>query len=932
MLYRTRLLTLTGPGGCGKTRLALEAAKDLVEGFEDGVWWVELASLSDPKLVPQAVARALKLRETPDRSLAEMLVEHLGSKNTLLVLDNCEHLVEACAALADALLRACPNLRILATSREALGIADECIWVVPSLSLPDIRRPLVLENLRRYEAVRLFVDRAGAVGYSFALTQENASLVVCLCRRLDGIPLAIELAVARVKVLTAGQILARLDDSFGLLRGGRWSSLPRHQTLRETIDWSHGLLLEDEQVLFRRLSVFAGGFTLGTAETVCAGDDLKRREVLELLAHLVDKSLVLVTEHAGEARYRMLETVWRYGREKLDEAGEEMAVRRRHADFFLALAEEAEPALLGPEQAMWLERLEVEHYNLRSALGWLRENGDVERGFRLGGALWRFWWLQGHFTEGRAELEGLLELPGAEARTEARAKALYVLGVLANRQADYAAGNQGEAHAYQQESLEIYRELGDEPHVADVLRELGRTSIELGNWATAHSFLEESLRLERESGSEHGVALTLNSLGWLAHFRGENTIARPLFEEAREIFREARDDLYADICQFFLGRIATDEGDYAEAYAWLTGTVDERLPHYPWVIPPLLEAFAGLASAQGQAARALHLAGAATALRETIGVSRAPAWRADLKRRLEPAWGALDERAGAAAWEKGRAMAPEEAVAYALEEPPREGGVHLSVARSETRSKPLRIFALSSARVEREGRALASSDWTYAKSKELLFYLLCHPSRTKAQIGLALWPDASPDRLRRSFHDTLYHLRRALGRPEWVIFENGRYAFNRSLDYFFDVEAFEAKLERARRLVGAQAIMRLEEGVELYGGDFLEDLAVEGEWAQIRREELGRAYGEALLTLGRLLFAESRYAEATDAYRKLIAYDELLEAAHRGLMRCHACLGERGRAIRHYQELVELLREELGSTPTAETTVLYELLSRGEEA
>lgn len=276
-------------------------------------------------------------------------------------------------------------------------------------------------------------------------------------------------------------------------------------------------------------------------------------------------------------------------------------------------------------------------------------------------------------------------------------------------------------------------------------------------------------------------------------------------------------------------------------------------------------------------------------------------------------------------------MAPEEAVAYALEEPPFKEAVHPSVAGAEAHPELLRIFALSPARVEREGCALGSSDWTYAKSKELLFYLLCHPSRTKAQIGLALWPDASPDRLRRSFHDALYHLRRALGRPEWIIFENGRYAFNRSLDYFFDVEAFETELERARHSVGAQAIIRLEEAVELYGGDFLEDLVVEGEWAQIRREELRRAYGEALLTLGRLLFAECRYAEATDAYRKLIVHDELLEAAHRGLMRCHASLGERGRAIRHYRDLVELLREELGSTPAAETTVLYEHLRRDED-
>ncbi len=464
---------------------------------------------------------------------------------------------------------------------------------------------------------------------------------------------------------------------------------------------------------------------------------------------------------------------------------------------------------------------------------------------------------------------------------------------------------------------------------------MGRTSIELGNWATARSFLEESLRLERELGSEHGVALTLNSLGWLAHFQGENAVACPLFEEARRIFRESGDDLYADICLFFLGRIATDEGDFAQAHALLSATVDERLPHYPWVIPPLLEAFAGLAATQGQAARALHLAGAATALRDEIGVSRAPAWRADLKRRLEPAWGALDEETGAATWEEGQAMTPEEAVAYALEEAttPHEEAAHLPDHEAKARAE-LRIFALGPGQVYRGEHALAPSDWTYARSCELLFYLVCHPPRTKAQIGLALWPDASPDRLRRSFHDTLYHLRRALGRPEWIVFEKGHYSFNRSLDYFFDAEAFETELAEVRRHAAeapARAITHLERAVELYGGDFLEDLAVEGEWALIRREELRRAYQEALLTLGRLLFAEGRYAEAADAYRKLIAHDELLEAAHRGLMCCHARLGERGRAMRHYRDLAESLREELGSTPAAETAALHERLRRGED-
>lgn len=668
LLTGSRLLTLTGPGGCGKTRLALEVAATLTEEFEDGAWLVELASIPEPTLVPQAVVSALRVHEAPDRPPTGTLLEHLGSKQTLLVMDNCEHLVDACSALLIALLRACPGLRVLATSREALGLVGERVWRVPSLSLPDPEHPPAPEDSKHYEAVRLFDERAAAVASGFELIPDNAPAVARLCHRLDGMPLAIELAAARVKVLSAEQILARLDDSFALLADGGRSGIPRHQTLKATMDWSHELLSEEERILFRRLSVFAGGFALESVEEVCAGRGIEREEILDLLTRLIDKSLVLVAERGREVRYRLLETVRQYAREKLDEPGEAASVRERHALFFLALAEEAEPALVGPDQGEWLKRLETEHDDLRGALGYFRENEDAGRGFRLGCALWRFWWMQGRFTEGRAQLEALLELPGASERTEARARALYVLGVLACRQADYAAGNQAEARAYQRESLEIYRELGDEPHTADVLRELGRIGIELGDWTTADSFLEESLRIEREAGSEYGVALTLNSLGWLAHFRGENAVASPLFEEARGVFRESGDDLYADICLFFLGRIATDEGDYEEARAKLTATVDDRLPHYPWAVPPLLEAFAGLEAAQGQAARALELAGAAAALRESIGVTHAPAWETDLKCRLAPAWRALSEREGATAWALGRTLTLEESIARALEE------------------------------------------------------------------------------------------------------------------------------------------------------------------------------------------------------------------------------------------------------------------------
>src|ERR671917_1439263 len=405
LLVNDRLLTLTGSGGCGKTRLALAVARELLEGFEDGVWLVELASLADPSLVPQVVASTLGVREQPGRSLTETLSDYLSSKKMLLVLDNCEHLIEGCAELAEALLRSCPELRVLATSREALGITGEVAWPVPSLSLPDVRRLPDIESLPSYESARLFVERAAAVKPTFALTEQNASSVAHICYRLDGIPLAIELAAARTKVLSVEEIAARLGDSFRLLAAGSRTAMPRQRTLHATMDWSHQLLSQKERVLFRRLSVFAGGFTLEAAESICAGEELQRNEVLDLLSHLVDKSLVIMWEDRTGTRYRLLETIRQYGKERLEEVGEAAHVRERHAGCYLAVAEEAEPELKGERQVTWLEPLETEHENLRVTMAWLLGRGESEEAARLGWALWLFWGIRTHLGEGRRAME-----------------------------------------------------------------------------------------------------------------------------------------------------------------------------------------------------------------------------------------------------------------------------------------------------------------------------------------------------------------------------------------------------------------------------------------------------------------------------------------------------------------------------------------------
>ncbi|HEX2741184.1 MAG TPA: tetratricopeptide repeat protein [Rubrobacter sp.] len=669
-----RLLTLTGPGGCGKTRLALRVAADLAgsgERFGDGAWWVDLSSLSDPSLVPSTVASAFGVREAPDRTPTEALAAFLEAKSPLLVLDNCEHLVEACATLGDVLLRSCSGLKIMATSREPLGVAGEISWPVPPLALPDPNRRLNAQDLLRYSAVRLFVERARAASFGFSFTEENASVVAALCARLDGMPLAIELAASRVRVLSLRQILERLDDRFRLLRGSR-TSVPRHKTLEATIDWSHELLSEEEKILFRRLSVFAGGWTLAAAEEVCADDGIAEDEILELLSSLVDKSLVLASqvEGSGEAHYRMLQTIQQYAAQRPGEPGDAEAVGRRHAEYFLSLAERAEPALAGPEQAAWMERLEEEHDNLRAALGWFEEKGEAERGLRLAAASLRFWWLHGHLSEGRTYLETLLDRPGAQVRDEVRAEALQVLGRMIYLHADYIDGGWEVARCRLEESLRIYRRLGNERGVADVRQSLGRVYPELGERRAAFTFLEESLEIERRLENGSGIARSLFNLGYARLLDGDLPSARSYFEEGLRIFRKLDDGFWINASLVHLGFIDCEEGELARARAKFIH-MNEVLPlvQFPWGTTYTLEGFARLAAAEGQPVRALLLGGATAELRRTFGVAIGPTRRAGFRRSLKPAWQALGDEDGKAAWDKGRTMTLEEALALALEEP-----------------------------------------------------------------------------------------------------------------------------------------------------------------------------------------------------------------------------------------------------------------------
>ena len=664
LLEETRLLTLTGSGGCGKTRLALAAAAELVEGYEDGVWVVELAPLADPALVPQVVASTLGVREQPGRSLTEALSYYLRTRKVLLVLDNCEHLIDACAELAEALLHSCPELRILATSREALGITGEVAWPVPSLSLPDLRRLPDIESLTRYESARLFVERAAAVKPSFALTAQNAPSVAQICYRLDGIPLALELAAARAKVLPVEEIANRLDDCFRLLSAGSRTAMPRHRTLHATMDWSHELLPEEEQILFRRLSVFAGGFTLDAAESVCAGEGLERDAVLDLLSHLVDKSLVRMREESGEARYRLLETIRQYGREKLSGSGEAEKFRERHAGYYLALAEAAEPELKGAWQVAWLERFEQEHDNLRAAISWSLERSNLQDAARLGWALWLFWWIRGHFAEGRRPMDqALLGEGNAAMPASARAQALYVAGTMACGQGDHRS-----AEPLLDESATLFRELGDRRGVAYALGSAAVLAITQERYERGIVYSEEATDLFLEVGDKWGAApmLGCSAVGWLN--RGEHGRAKSLAERGLALCRETGDKHGTSIALNTLAGVAQAERNYERARDLFEEglTVSAELGNQADVVH-CLAGLASIAAAEGTIVRAACLWGAAEALFEKIEAVYAYVPDRSLHRSQVTARSLIEEAAWEAAWAEGRTMSPEQAIAYALD-------------------------------------------------------------------------------------------------------------------------------------------------------------------------------------------------------------------------------------------------------------------------
>jgi predicted ATPase/DNA-binding SARP family transcriptional activator/DNA-binding NarL/FixJ family response regulator len=664
LLAMTRLLTLTGAGGSGKTRLALAVAKDLVGTYPDGVWFVELAPLSEGALVPQAVADALSVREQPEHSLATTLVEALRHKNMLLLLDNCEHLIDAAAHLVETLLDSCPKLRVLATSREALGVMGEANWRVPSLSLPDPQRSPTIDELAGYESARLFLDRALYRSSAFVLSSENVGAVAEICNRLDGIPLAIELAAARVGTLAVEQISARLGDSLKLLTGGSRTATPRQQTLRGTLDWGYELLCEPEKRVFCRMSVFTGGWTLEAAEVVGAGSGTEEGDVLDLISRLVDKSLVVAEVAAGGVlRYRMLEPVRQYGRERLEHSGEMEAARRRHALWYLALAEEAETKLIGAEQTGWLERLETEHDNLRAALGWFLERGKAELGLRLGGALGEFWRLRGHLREGLRWLQALL-CEGGDA-SPGRVRALVHAGWMAWERADFERSTR-----FSEEALALSRKLGDKEGAATALHNLGMVAIyDQMRAEEAQALFEESLALRRELGDKAGASRTLQRMGLISVVQHDFERAATLYEETLALGREAGDKVAVSIALWLGGLAFLGMDDHEKVSKLCEKGLDlARQLGHTHVVALILHVLAASAGQQGRAVRSARLWGASESLSDVLGVALGPAERYHYDPYITAARALLDEAVWNAAWAEGREMTLEVAVEYALVE------------------------------------------------------------------------------------------------------------------------------------------------------------------------------------------------------------------------------------------------------------------------
>jgi predicted ATPase/DNA-binding SARP family transcriptional activator len=930
LLESTRLLTLTGAGGSGKTRLATEVATRVAGRYPDGVAWVELAPLTDADLLPTYLVDVLGIEHSA-RPPITAVTETLRDKQLLLVLDNCEHIVEACATLVDALLRSCPRLTILATSREALGVGGERAWLVPGLGVPSADT-IDVQRISDAAAVRLFIDRAQAAVSRFGLTDTNAAAIASICRRLDGLPLAIELAAARVRTLPPEQLASRLDDAFRVLTSGSRTAVPRHRTLREAIDWSYRLLEDRERALLQRLSVFAGDFTLHAAESVGADADLDAADVLDTLGALVDKSLVIMKEAEGTARYYLLETIRQYAAARLQESGRYHEVCSRHARTYMDLVAEAAPHLITRDRPAWVHRIHRELDNIRVALACTRHEAIHDHLRMLGNMGW-FWYSTGLWSEARRWYDAAIALPWTDEMRHARGRLLLGAGVICSLQGDPKT-----AVTWLEESGALFAAVGDRSGEAYALAYQGVSYGQHRDPRTVEPTLRalDWFRLEQDL---YGLRLCLVVLATYYGTVNETARAREAGQQAVEVARAYGLGRELAIALQVYAAVLMNLGDFAGAGPLVRESMAalRRDPSLFWSARGLHQ-LALVNFHIGDPERGAFLMGCAEVVRESIGTLFFGPDRALIDAGIASGRAAIGDAAFDAAWKAGRAAPLDRVLEEESQGATRQTPATAPAIAAATSSAPLAVRALGHLEILRDGEPLPDDAWRYAKPRELLLYLLLHPEgRTRDQIGLVFWPDASATQVKNNFHVMLHHVRKAIGRADLIVFKGDRYSIAWEAGIAFDARAFEDGVRAGTRALKEaltpsdeqRAIDRLRASLDLYRGDFLAGEET-GDWAVEIRDHLRRLHSDALMLVGQHYLLNGENREAADVFRRVTRSDELHEEAHRQLMLALTRAGDRSEAIRQYERFSRLLQADLEAEPERETKALYERLRRAE--
>jgi predicted ATPase/DNA-binding SARP family transcriptional activator len=895
LVATNRLVTLTGVGGAGKTRLAAEIALRTDWQRADSVAWVELAPC-DAVTVAQQAAAALRLRENRENGPVDSLVDALRDRELLLIFDNCEHVIDASAELAGTLLAECPRLRILATTREPLGVPGERVWLVP---------PLPTE-----EAVALFVDRAAAVDPSFALTESNTAAVVEICRTLDGIPLAIELAAARIRLLTPEQIAERLIDRFAILSGGSRSTIPRHRTLRAAIDWSFALLNEREQTMLARLSVYAGSFSIECAEAVCSDAAIAPSDVLDLIGSLVDKSLVVSTKRHAAVRYSLLETIRQYAAAQLDDP----SLRRRHAMAFLDLVREAVPELMDGSVAK-LDRLDLDRDNIRAALAWSVEHEPDAIALPLAAAFRWHWYYRILWSDGLRWLMRVLERSSAAVSRD-RASVLTGAGTFSGY-----LGDLDTSRSLLEEAEAMWRTIGDDRELALNLSAQAQLLATACDLDAASARAEESLRLARASGTAYQIGISLtNGSAFVAHRRSDFDQADRFLQEAESIFADLRHPLGLPLVLTARASLALRRNDHCAASrlarAALTETRDRR---ELWFASRALRILAF--TTLNDPTSAARLLGAADGMLCSMSAGMLPHEKAEHERLMTTLRETLSAEELNAARSEGRRMSFDDACELALSVEP--------AIEQKAAAGLLHVSDLGPLRITLDGKPLEIEGRSSGRARELLVFLLAHPEGSRREeVGVAFWPDASSDQVKNSFHVTVHRLRKMLGRADAVSGDGGRYRIDPSFPHTVDSRRFESEVTTALRQ-NPPLLASLENALALYHGDFLQGEDA-GDWCLTTRAHLRQLYIRGLFALGQGLEAHGRYADAADTYTRLVTREPFHEAAWRRLMICRSRLGARTEALKVYRTLEQRLRDDLAAVPEPETSSLFRRLQQNE--